>query len=108
MYTSLGEQEASAQFGSLRRIKEEIQTLTWSQLRKWATLNLFDHWFIQLIWSVITASFYFYSYIRWLIMHPAAKHEHEASLKLKRKWEDIYFWVGYKRVMHAFFNLKIY
>jgi hypothetical protein len=41
-------------------------------------------------------------------MHPAAKHEHEASLKLKRKWEDIYFWVGYKRVMHAFFNLKIY
>jgi len=34
MYTSLGEQEASAQFGSLRRIKEEIQTLTWSQLRK--------------------------------------------------------------------------
>jgi len=31
---SLVEQEAMAQFGSLRRIKEEIQTLTWSQLRK--------------------------------------------------------------------------
>ena len=32
---SLVEQEAMAQFGSLRRLKEEIQTLTWSQLRKW-------------------------------------------------------------------------
>ena len=26
----------------------------------------------------------------------------------KRKLEDIYFWVGYKRVMQAFYNLKIY
>ena len=37
---SLVEQEAMAQFGSLRRIKEEIQTLTWKSTEKMSNLWL--------------------------------------------------------------------